>query len=278
MKILLLITGFAVWINMQASATTPELHCYQHLITPLQGIHPGMESLLFPSGDADFPHKLQRSRTLLKVKSHIMKMRKKKLSKIRFCLSLALSYPNNPFFGTDSNLRCSTGIPKKNLLLCLMRDVSIQPFHCRWHICIKFLWLFIIAVFCNICNCAHFHLNFHPTGGNDEKPSGMATKKYICLSCEHTNSPQSPALCTQSLFFSENLGRAVVLAPVMKSTGSAGESVWPKSCQLLWFYPDLFLKFESEWTFWLYPGNPLGICLLLYKELSPGRSVMSPIT
>lgn len=64
----------------------------------------------------------------------------------------------------------------------------------------------------------------------------------------------------------------------MKSTSNVGKSIRPKSCQLLWFYPDLFLKIESEWTFWLCPGNPLGICLLLYKELSPRRSVTSPIT
>ena len=70
--------------------------------------------------------------------------------------------------------------------------------------------------------------------------------------------------------FSVNLGRALVPTPVMKSTGSIRESVGPKSCQLLWFYPDIFPKFESEWTLWLYPGNPLGIYLFNFiKRISP---------
>lgn len=110
-----------------------------------------------------FPNELQRPRTMLKANSHIVKVKKKKSSvKSDFPHHWLFHSPIIHFWNTFlSQAQCGhPSIPRKNLLLCIMRDIRIWPFHCRWNICIKFLQVFIIAIFSNICNCAHFSLDW----------------------------------------------------------------------------------------------------------------------
>lgn len=78
-----------------------------------------------------------------------------------------------------------------------MRDIRIWPCHSRWNICIKFLWLFIIAIFSNICNCAHFSLDcLSSTDGNYEKPSHTATTKINLSETANVQIPTKPSPLT----------------------------------------------------------------------------------
>lgn len=209
---------------------------------------------------------------MLKANSHIVRVKKKKSSvKSDFPHHWLFHSPIIHFWNTFlSQAQCGhPGIPRKNLLLCIMRDIRIWPFHCRWNICIKFLQVFIIAIFSNICNCAHFSLDwlsFHRWQLWKALTYGNYTAQFV-WDCKSTNSLES----------SVSACRPFPEAPLLQWRASkARKSLRAKRCQWLWFYPDFYLHLEDEGTFWTHSGNPLGLYLPLYMKLAPGR-VVTPL-
>lgn len=111
---------------------------------------------------------------------------------------------------------------------------------------------------------------FHSTDGNYEKPSHMASTK---INLSKAMNVQMHHKAQRSITVSVLRTWALPSSLPMKSRNNTRSCIRTKHCGSRWLF--FRLPFLRANEVWLYPRNPLDICLTLHKELAPERAMTS---